>query len=177
MSSETQQRDIFQYITSKYNLLRILLFDLINYYTTVQNYYIQYLKFISFVKDKYSQLVLISQKKIKTFTISNNKDYKRKRAKLQPDTLLIIGLSNYYKYSSIKYIMNKIMNYNKKLYSYLIYLETRIVRFINGMNNFYNFYTYSLGIYFDCNHQGDYKFINSFNILKQNYVSKCAPFL
>lgn len=173
-------QNIFQYITSKYNLLRVFLFDVINYYTSVQNYHIQYLKFISFIKDKYSQLVLISQAKIKTFTIPNNKDYKRKRLKLQSDTILIIGLSNYYKYISIKYIMNKIMNYNKKLYSYLIYLETCIVRVIQGMNNFRNIYTYSLSILFNSLQVYDNNemlLLNSFNKLKQNYFSKSAPYL
>ena len=44
-----------------------------NYYSTIQNYFIQYLKFISFVKDKYPQLVSIAQTKVKTFTVPFDK--------------------------------------------------------------------------------------------------------
>ena len=48
------------------------------YYFTIQNYYKQYLKFISFVKDKYPQLIAISQIKIKTYTKPLNKKYKKR---------------------------------------------------------------------------------------------------
>ena len=70
----------------------------------------------------------------------------------------------------------------KNFYTYLIYLETCIVRFINGMNNFYNFYTYSLNVLFNSQHQYYYRnnddlLLNAFNELKQNYFSKYALYL
>ena len=183
-NNNIQLSDVLRHITSKYNLLRIYLFDLMNYYSTVQNYYIQYLKFVSFVKDKYPILVSISQTKVKTFTIPYSKKYenKRKQLKLQPNTILIIGLSNYYKYISIKHIMNEIINYDKKLHTYLIYLETCIVRFINGINNFNRFYTYSLNILFNAHYHHYYQnnddlLSNTFKQLKQNHLSKYAPYL
>ena len=91
-------------------------------------------------------------------------------------------MSNYYKYKSIKYVLNEIINHDKKLYTYLIYLETCIVRFINGMNSFNNFYTYSLNVLFNSQHQYYYRnndnlLLNAFNKLKQNYFSKYASYL
>lgn len=173
--------EILKYVISKYNLLRIILFDLLNYYTSVYNYYKQYMKFISYVWNNYPQLAFIYENKIKIYTIPNNNKNDKKSLNLPKDTFIIVGINNYYKYKSIKYILRKIMTYDKNIHNYLIYLETCIIRLANGMNKFNRFYTYSLNIFFNYNtyisNDSNSLLNNSFNTLKQNYLHKCTQYL
>ena len=74
------------------------------------------------------------------------------------------------------------MNYDKKLYAYLIYLKTCIVRFIKVMNDFNPFYTYFLSVLFNCHyhcyyHNNSTLLLYSFNELKHNYLFKHTPYL
>ena len=171
--------NIIQDIKRKYDLLRVLVFELLNYYSSVENYYIQYSRFKEYIKKKYSILYYISQNNIKIYTINRKKN--RKKLNLPPNTILVIGIHNYYKYKSMKYIIKEIVNYDKKILNYLTYLQKRIITFINGMNNFHHFYTYSLEIYFDFKNIDDFNnssiLVNTFTGLKQNYLSKSTKFM
>ena len=87
--------------------------------------------------------------------------------------------NSYYQYKSIKYTLNRIMTYHNEIHRYLIYLETCILRLVNGMNNFNRFFSYSLHVYFqydtytdESNNCNMHLISESFNTLKQNYLYK-----
>ena len=195
--------DIFKYIDSKYNLLRIILVDLLLYYKAIQNYYIQYTFFLSYINSAYPDLITISKTRIKTFTIEKNKNNKFKKenknfkinvfhnrsAKIEtiedkknflnlpPGTTLIIGLKNHYKYIAIKYIINAIINYKGSIYSYMMYLEGFILKLIKSMNDFRQFYLYSLNILFNIKDETISNIaLDKFNIIKQNYALQYFKF-
>ena len=169
--------NIIKYINSKYNLLRIILTDLILFYNDIYNYYVQYSSFLSYVKKTYPELFIIYKKTLKIYTIKYRK--RKKCLQLPLNTTLVIGVKNYYKYKAIKIILTKIFSYDKIIFSYLLYLEQSIVKLINSMNKFRQIYSYSINIFFDdCN---DYDNIikyyqtdidNAFYNIKRNYFTK-----
>ena len=178
METNDNLKNFFTFVESKYNLLRVILFDLINYYTSIHNYYIQYIKFLSHIRNKYPLLAFIHDNK------SPIKVVKSKTYKSSKNTTIILGIRNYYKYKSIKYILNKIMTYNKEIYKYLVYLESCIVRLVNGMNKFNRFYSYCLHIYFQYDIYNDEsntyninQLLNSFNTVKHNYLYNSTVYL
>ena len=172
--------EIFREVNGNYNLLRIILFELLNYYIAVQNYYIQYLSFKAYMKEKYKYLYHLSQNHISIYTI--HKKLKKDRIDLQlpENTFLVIGLTNFYKYKGIKYILKEILSYDEKVYKFLLYLENHIVKLINGMNKFKQFYNYYLNIFFNYPRNNDNinsLLIKRFNELKQNHILRVAKYL
>ena len=162
---------IFRDINCNYNLLRIILFDLLNVYSIVYNYYIQYTQFNLYIKKEYKILFDIAQTSKYIYTV-NKKKGKKIDLNLPKNTFIIIGESNFYKYKSIKFIIREIINYEKKILSYLTYLQERIITLINGMNKFNQFYSYCLKILFNYQFNIDntnVTLIDKFNQLKQNY--------
>ena len=179
-------KNILNFINSRYNLLRIILFDLLQYYYELYNYRVQYSYFLSYVKNKYPQLFIIYKTRLKIYTINHYR--KKKHLKLPPNTILVVGINNYYKYKAIKILLTSIFNYEKKIISYLSYLEHSIIMLIKSMNKFHQFYNYSINILFESNNNnidddddddggggggGIYLNIdNAFNNIKRNYFSK-----
>ena len=164
--------DIFKNISYNYDILRIILFNLLNHYSTVQNYYIQYIKFNIYIKKKYKILFDISQKLITTYTVNKTQD--KSNLNLPKGTILVIGENNYYRYKTIKLIIKDIINYDKKIYNYLLYLQNHIITLINGMNTFNEFHTYCLKIFFNHanNDNINNMLIRRYNKLKENHITR-----
>ena len=165
---------IFQDINCNYNLLRMILFDLLNVYVTVYNYYLQYTKFNLYIEREYKNLFDIAHKDIRIYTI-DKKNKCPNDLNLLENTFIVIGIENFYKYKSAKFIIKEIINYEKKILNYLIYLQERIITLINGMNKFTDFYRYCLNIIFNYRFDIDNSneiLIDKFNSLKQNYFLK-----
>ena len=143
--NSVQKRHTLKCINNKYNFLRYILFDLIYHYISIKKYHTIYISFLSYIKKKYHRLYKIAQTKRKAFTISKYKNYKttiRKiKKKLSSDVIIMLGKPTKQKYKAIKYIMNKILNYHKHIYNTLLYMETHIIRIVNGMNKFYMIYS------------------------------------
>ena len=159
---------VFQFIERKYNLLRISLFNLLTYYKRVYEFYVIYSRFISFVVNKYPVIYQIFTYKGRVYTVRK----KNEKKQLPSNTILIIGLSNYYKFKAIKFIINEVFEYKNRIYSYLIYLERLILSIIKNMNDFHQFYTYSVNILFYENDEYENKLHSKFNNFKHNYFSK-----
>lgn len=164
---------IFQDINRNYNLLRIILFDLLNFYSSVHNYYMQYKNFKLYIEREYSILFDIAQNSKNIYTIDKKLD-KKINSKLPENTFFVIGIKNLYKYKSIKFITKEIINYDVKILNYLIYLQKHIVTLINGMNQFNYFYCYCLKIFFNYRCKNDninFILIDKFNQLRYDYVN------
>ena len=165
----------FQSVNSNYNFLRIVLFDLLNVYASVYNYYIKYKNFIKYVEREYNLLFDIARNKKNVYTINkkSNKKLRKKNFSLPKDTYIIIGLKNYHKYKTIKYILSEIINYDEKILNYLIYLQKHIFTLVNGMNKFNQFYCYGLKTLFNYQFGNDNNIdlilLDNFNQLKQHY--------
>ena len=162
----------FQNVNSNYNFLRIVLFDLLNFYVSVYNYYIKYKKFIIFIEKKYNFLFDMAQNKKNVYTINKKLD---KKLNLPPNTYIIVGLKNYRRYKNIKWVLENVINYDQIIQSYLLYLQNHIITLINGMNKFNKFYCYCLHVLFNYqfnNEITDLILLDNFNQLKQNYFLK-----
>ena len=93
---------VFKFVEKKYNLLRISLFNVLTYYKRVYDFYLTYSRFISYIINNYPIIYQIFKYKGRVYTIEK----KNKKIQLPSDTILIVGLSNYYKFRAIKYIIN-----------------------------------------------------------------------
>ena len=162
---------IFQDVKYNYNLLKIMLFDLLMFYSSVYNYYVQYKNFNLFIKQEYAILYDIAQNNKTVYLVEKKTNEK---LNLPNNTFIVIGLKPLYKYKSIKSIMKEIINYDEKLFNYLIYLQKNIVTLINGMNKFNQFYRYCLKILFNFNFNNDDDtnsiLMNNFKQFKHNYL-------
>ena len=159
---------VLRIIEREYDLLRISLFNVLTYYKRVYDFYLTYSRFVSYVTDRYPLIYQIFKFKGRVYTIKR----KRKNIQLPSNTILIIGLTNYYKFKAIKFIVNKIFEYETQIYSYLIYLERSILSLIKSMNDFYQFYVYSVNILFRKNEDYEINLYSKFNDFKHSYTSK-----
>ena len=162
---------IFQNIKYEYNLLKIILFYLLMFHSSVYNYYKQYENFKLYIKQKYPILYDIAKNKKNLYVIYKNQ---KSNLKLPKNTFLVIGSKTLYKYKGIKLIVKEIINYDEKMYIYLKYLQKQIVILINGMNWFNQFYRYCLKILFNYHSLNDYTnsiLIHNFNQFKHCYLS------
>lgn len=172
----------FQNVNNNYNFLRVILFDLLNVYVSVYNYYIQYRNFKLYIKKEFNILFDIAENSKNIYTVDKKIKKINKDLNLPKNTYLVIGLKNYHKYKCIKYIIKEVLRYDQKILNYLIYLQKHIITLINGMNKFNQFLRYCLKILFNYNSNNNYDntnsiLLNNFNKLKENYFLNISKHL
>lgn len=129
------------YITRKYNYVRLCLYSLIAYHSYMESYLEEYKLYLKKVEREFPIIHTLKKKK-EIFTLSviakNAKKYHIKNKR--NDTIYIIGKEDTKKYRRLVQLCKQLYSYGKRVEEYIRYLERNIISITKNMTTFKDLY-------------------------------------
>ena len=145
--------EIYKLINEKYEFLRLCVFNLILSYTYVKSYLISYKEFLNFIRASSFPLdYFVAKHNVYTLSrrISKSNSYFKAVIQSHPrNTRYLENERVFHKYIAIKILCHRLLEFEKEVIAYKVYLQKLILCIIANMKSFRELYI--LHIYLVCN--------------------------
>ena len=146
--------DVYNRVNIKFSLLRLVLYNCLVHRASIKKYHESYTTFLRYMERVHPDLIRLfttnnNSVRIPIFPIKSKRHrptkYQRE-ALLPSNTIIIVGERTYFQFAAIKRVLTHLVEYEKSLSLYLHNFDNSIIRMVNGMNDFRNFFKFFLQI-------------------------------